>query len=62
MMEISSKPSLMRTFSFGKYNGKTVEEVAKIDPSYLKWFLDTKEKDGGDDEDWIYTLKYYLEK
>ena len=62
MIEVSSKPSLMYSFSFGKHNGKTVEDVAKIDPSYLKWFLDTKEKDGGDNEDWIYTLKHYLNK
>ena len=62
MIEVSSKPSLMYKFSFGKYNGKTVEEVAKIDPGYLKWFLDTKEKDNPDDEDWIYTLKHYLGK
>lgn len=26
-------------FTFGKYNGKTVAEVAKIDPSYFTWFL-----------------------
>jgi DNA polymerase III epsilon subunit-like protein len=62
MIEVSSRPSLMYSFSFGKHNGKTVEDVAKIDPGYLKWFLDTKEKDGGDDEDWIYTLKHYLNK
>lgn len=62
MLEISERPSLMHSFSFGKYNGKTVEDVARIDPSYLKWFLDTKEKDNPEDEDWIYTLKHYLGK
>ena len=62
MIEISSRPSLMHSFSFGKYNGKTVEDVAKMDPGYLRWFLDTKEKEGGDDEDWIYTLKHHLGK
>ena len=60
MIEVSSKPSLMYSFSFGKHIGKTVEDVAKIDPGYLKWFLDTKEKDNPDDEDWIYTLKHHL--
>ena len=62
MIEISAKPSLMHSFSFGKHVGKTVAEVAKIDSGYLKWFLDTKEKEDPDDEDWIYTLKYYLGK
>lgn len=62
MIEISGRPSLMHSFSFGKHIGKTVADVAKIDPGYLKWFLDTKEKDNPDDEDWIYTLKYYLNK
>lgn len=62
MIDISSKPSLMYSFSFGKHNGKTVENVAKIDPGYLRWFLETKEKDSPEDEDWIYTLKHYLGK
>ncbi len=62
MIEISAKPSLMYSFSFGKHNGKTVAEVAKLDRSYLEWFLATKEKDSPDDEDWIYTLRYYLGK
>lgn len=62
MIEISAKPSLMYNFSFGKHSGKTVKEVASIDRPYLEWFLSTKEKDSPDDEDWIYTLKYYLGK
>lgn len=62
MIEISARPSLMHSFSFGKHIGKTVADVAKLDPSYLKWFLDTKEKDSPEDEDWIYTLRYYLGK
>ncbi len=62
MIEISSKPSLMHSFSFGKHIGKTVADVAKIDSGYLKWFLETKEKENPEDEDWIYTLKHYLGK
>ncbi|MFA4975115.1 MAG: 3'-5' exonuclease [Candidatus Paceibacterota bacterium] len=62
MIDISSKPSLMYSFSFGKHMGKTVENVSKIDRGYLQWFLETKEKENGEDEDWIYTLKYYLRK
>lgn len=63
MIEISSRPSLMNMFNFGKYNGKTVEEVAKIDRGYLDWMLNQKEQANSEtEEDWIYTLKYYLGK
>jgi len=61
MIEISSKPSLIRKFSFGKHLDRLVEEVARTDRSYLEWFLKTKEEEGTD-EDWIYTLKYFLGK
>ena len=62
MIEISSKPSLLNIFNFGKHNGKTVEEVAKIDRNYLDWMLAQKEQNADNEEDWIYTLKYYLGK
>lgn len=62
MIEISSKPSLMTIFNFGKHNGKTVAEVAKTDPSYLDWMLAQKEQNPDNEEDWIYTIKYYLGK
>ncbi len=62
MIDISSKPSLMHLFSFGKHVGKTVAEVASTDRSYLEWFLNTKETQNPEDEDWIYTLKHYLGK
>ena len=62
MIEISSKPSLMNIFNFGKHNGKTVEEVAKIDRGYLDWMLTQKELNAENEEDWIYTLKHYLGK
>lgn len=62
MIEISSRPSLMNLFSFGKHNGKTVAEVASIDRNYLDWMLTQKEQNPDTEEDWIYTLKYYLGK
>jgi|SRR3989338_1415352 len=60
MIEISSHPSILQTFKFGKYNGKRIEEILKTDRGYLEWLL--REKESGDqiDEDWIYTLKHYL--
>ncbi len=63
MINISYEPFLMTNFSFGKYNGKTIEEVSKIDPGYLRWLLEQKESANTDtEEDWIYTLKFYLGK
>jgi DNA polymerase III epsilon subunit-like protein len=62
MIEISKKPVIFKRFNFGKYKGKTVDEVSKTDRGYLEWLLKTKMEDGTQDEDWIYTLKHYLEK
>ena len=62
MIEISSKPYLFTFFNFGKYKDKKIEEVVKTDRGYLEWLLNQKTIDGGMDEDWIYTLKYYLGK
>jgi len=62
MIEISSRPSILKTFNFGKYNGKTVAEVKKTDAGYLEWLLKSKLENSPDDEDWIYTLKHHLGK
>lgn len=62
MIEISSRPSLLHTFKFGKHNGKRIEDVIKTDRGYLEWLLEQKLNGDGIDEDWIYTLKYYLKK
>jgi|SRR3989344_2607393 len=62
MIEISSHPSLLHTFKFGKHNGKRIEEVIKTDRGYLQWLLEQKLNGDGIDEDWIYTLKHYLGK
>lgn len=62
MIEISNKPSLFTVFNFGKYKEKTLDEVLKTDRRYLEWLLNSKLENNEDDEDWIYTLKYYLNK
>lgn len=62
MIDISSKPSLFRTFNFGKHMGKKLEDVAKTDRNYLDWLLNQKLATDDKDEDWIYTLKFYLGK
>ncbi|MBI3305587.1 3'-5' exonuclease [Candidatus Nomurabacteria bacterium] len=63
MIEISSKPLLIKTLNFGKHKGKSIEEVLKIDRGWLEWILGEKEKgDVLEHEDWIYTLRHYLGK
>jgi exodeoxyribonuclease X len=64
MLEISVLPVLMKKFGFGKYKGEKVEDVYQKDPGYLKWLWEQKKKakEQGEenDENWIYTLEYYL--
>jgi DNA polymerase III epsilon subunit-like protein len=62
MIEISSHPSLLRAFNFGKHLGKKIEDVAKVDRGYLEWLLSQKLASDQIDEDWIYTLKHHLGK
>ncbi|MBI3888645.1 hypothetical protein HY311_02530 [Candidatus Nomurabacteria bacterium] len=61
MLEISSHPSLLRSFGFGKHLGKKIEDVAKVDRGYLEWLLAQKQASDQLDEDWIYTLKHHLQ-
>jgi DNA polymerase III epsilon subunit-like protein len=62
MIEISSKPSLFRNISFGKHSGKKIEDILNTDRGYLEWLLGQKEIKPEGEEDWIYTLKHYLQK
>ncbi|MDB4983852.1 MAG: exonuclease RNase and polymerase exodeoxyribonuclease, partial [Patescibacteria group bacterium] len=56
MFEISSKPSMVTTFMFGKHVGKKVADVAATDKGYLQWLLEQKKQNPDEEEDWIYTL------
>ncbi|MBM3261675.1 hypothetical protein FJY93_04645 [Candidatus Kaiserbacteria bacterium] len=60
MCRISETPSFIAVFQFGKYKGVRVADVAKTDRGYLQWLLQQKLADGGQDEDWIFTLKTYV--
>lgn len=64
MIDISARPVLIKKFNFGKHIGLKVAEVAQSDKGYLEWLLREKIKvrdEGGEnDENWIYTLEYYL--
>lgn len=62
MIDVSSKPSTLHMITFGKYNGRKVEDIAREDPSYLLWLLNEKKKSTSDEEDWIHTLSRALGK
>ena len=57
LADLTKTPVFIKTFKFGKYKGKDVEEVAKMDASYLNW-MRTSMSDL--DEDMKYTLDKVL--
>lgn len=57
LQDLTMEPLLISKFSFGKYKGRYVEEIAMNDASYLHWMLDNM---SGIDEDMHYTLGYWL--
>lgn len=60
MVQMTSRPTLLKTIRFGKHNGKRIEDLVKEDPGYLQWLLKEKEKTPEGEEDWIYSLKVAL--
>jgi exodeoxyribonuclease X len=56
LAELSQTPVLIRTFKFGKYKDREIEEIAKADRGYLTWMRNNLELD----EDMIFTLDSYL--
>jgi len=58
LVALTHTPVMLRTFKFGKYKGRAIEEVAHEDMGYLKWMRNNLELD----EDLRYTLDHYLEQ
>jgi len=56
MAELTQTPVLLKTFKFGKYKDREIEEVAREDMGYLQWMHKNLELD----EDLKYTLEQYL--
>jgi DNA polymerase III epsilon subunit-like protein len=56
LVELTKTPVLIKTFKFGKYKDKSVEEVSRTDPGYLQWMYNNLSLD----EDLKYTLEQYL--
>lgn len=57
MQKLSFKEVLLEKFSFGKYKGRYIEEIAMSDRGYLMWMLALEDLD----EDVRYSIEYYLE-
>lgn len=57
MVALTKEPILVKLFRFGKYKGKTLQEVAAEDAGYLRWMLKSMENL---DEDMQYSINYYL--
>ncbi|MCB4752214.1 MAG: 3'-5' exonuclease, partial [Sulfurovum sp.] len=56
MSELTKVPVLMKTFKFGKYKDRNIEEVSREDMGYLRWMYKNLDLD----EDMQYTLGQYL--
>lgn len=41
MMMITKQPQVMREMTFGKYMGKTFEEIERTDREYLEWLVES---------------------
>jgi len=53
---LTQTPVLLKTFKFGKYKDREIEEIVKADPGYIKWMRNNMELD----EDLAFTFKRYL--
>lgn len=59
MLDMQSKPTLEKYLGFGKYKGKTYEEVARADIQYLDWVLKNFQGLSKDSEA---TIKHWIKK
>ena len=57
MVDLTNTPITITTFKFGKYKGKTLQEVASSDAGYLRWMLSSMENL---DEDMRYSINNVL--
>jgi len=56
MMIISKEPQYMRTLTFGKYAGYSLEDLVKIDREYLEWL----KENASDKKDLVYNIDRVL--
>lgn len=62
MLELTNTPVLLDIIGFGKYRGKSFEELNQLDPGYLEWLYNSESKKSQNEqnEELIYTLKKHL--
>jgi len=62
MMNMTVAPVLMDKFAFGKYKGKSFEEVAATDRGYLEWLYksETQKPETDQNTNLVHTLSYLL--
>ncbi len=56
MNALSFENVLLEKFSFGKYSGRYIEDIAMNDRNYLMWMLSLENLD----DDFRYSIEYYL--
>ena len=59
LVELTQTPVMIKEFSFGKYKGRLVAEIAQEDAKYLNWMLTGMD---GLDEDLRFTINTHLGK
>lgn len=57
MVDLTMTPIFINSFNFGKYKGKTLQEVATSDAAYLRWMLGSMENL---DDDMRYSINRVL--
>ncbi len=57
LQNLTIEPLLISKFTFGKYKGRYIEEIAMNDASYLHWMLNSM---SDIDEDMQYSLEHWL--
>ena len=57
MVELTKTPVLLKFMRFGKYQGKTFEEIKQVEKKYLSWLINNIDDL---DEDLRYTIEYWL--
>jgi DNA polymerase III epsilon subunit-like protein len=58
LVELTKEPVMLKTFRFGKYNGKNIEDIARQDMGYIKWMYKNMDLD----EDMMFTLEHVIER
>jgi len=59
LMSLTSEHALIKKFSFGKYKGRYIEDIAMRDRGYLQWMLESLIDM---DEDLRYSVDHYLKE